>query len=176
MCQSTLVIYFLLHRLHLYSKRNMNFLTLNVFSGQKFSIFGSKPPFFMFGQMCECRSQRNFYYLQFLHGPFRSEIFASPFHRAKMIKQGKTVFRFQQLKNLHIAQIPRVLEQQVQLKSEMLLQKSTEKQLYVRALINNTDILRMNFNSRLKICSPANAYAAIIIWVIKDSLCHVHKS
>ena len=48
--------------------------------------------------------------------------------------------------------------------------------LTIRALINNTDILRMNFNSRLKICSPANAYAAIIIWVIKDSLCHVHKS
>ena len=33
----------------------------------------------------------NFYYLHFLLRPFLSEIFAGPFHREKMIEQGKTV-------------------------------------------------------------------------------------
>ena len=34
----------------------------------------------------------NFYYKHFLLWPFFSEIFAGPFHREKMIEQGKTVF------------------------------------------------------------------------------------
>ena len=33
----------------------------------------------------------NFYYKHFLLRPFLSEIFAGPFHREKMIEQGKTV-------------------------------------------------------------------------------------
>ena len=34
----------------------------------------------------------NFYYKHFLLWPFFSEIFAGPFHREKMIEQGKTVY------------------------------------------------------------------------------------
>ena len=47
----------------------------------------SHPYILLVGTIKSC----NFYYQHFLLRPFLSEIFAGPFHRVKMIEQGKTV-------------------------------------------------------------------------------------
>ena len=80
---------------------------ISIFLGKMlrpFEFFWEKNPSPIFSTLVRARTSSlcilliviikpyNFYYLHFLLRPFLSEIFAGPFHREKMIEQGKTVF------------------------------------------------------------------------------------